>query len=88
MSEEHSVELDAPAGICFFRYDNDCFAVLSFLPYPQKIAYRIAGTDVTLEPLTEDDAPSGTKEESASVFSDTLSGYRLKAYRIRHTAEA
>jgi hypothetical protein len=77
------VQIQAPAGICYFPYDNDTFAVVSFREHPEGITFITSKIGSELVELTDGRVIQGMKAEDHTSFSDILQASQMKAYRIR-----
>lgn len=86
LTEGFPAQMRAPAGICYFPYDNDTFAVVSFREHPEEIDFLVAKNAVELVDLTNDQVLTGVVAPNGTRFSMTLQASQMKAYRIRHAS--
>ena len=66
---EQPVQMDAPAKVALFAYDNKTFVVESYLDRPTEVMVTVPGTDIKLRNLASNDLIAG--KNSAPVEAHT-----------------
>ena len=82
-SSQLPVLLDADAKVGLFAYDNNCFALHSFLPYYDEIGLTVNFENAVLEDLVKGKDISGENIQGKTVFKMRMSPGVNKVFRIK-----
>jgi hypothetical protein len=79
---ESGMELDSPASIGLFTYDNGTFVVKSFLPHPQDVTLTMPKPDVQLMDVVSGNALQGQRMDQKTSFRLVLAPMSHRVYKI------
>ncbi|NLO41301.1 MAG: hypothetical protein GX115_17790, partial [Ruminiclostridium sp.] len=82
ISLKGAAELDAPANIGLFTYDNNTFVIKSFLPHQQDVTLTIPKPGVQLMDVVSGSVLEGDCKRQATAFALELSPMSHRVYKI------